>query len=69
MNYLVLISNLKKLNFTSISCTVTMRYSCIVVFYTLQGFQGYKICKIWFSRLISIDFTSCSQIEKNLNFV
>jgi hypothetical protein len=39
------------------------------MFYTLQGFQGYLICKFWPSRLFYIDFTrSAQKLEfENLN--
>jgi hypothetical protein len=34
----------------------------MVGFYTLQGFQGYKICKNWPSGLFSMEFTRSEQI-------
>jgi hypothetical protein len=66
MNYLVLRYYLNYLKFTSRFCTVTIRYYYTFGFYTFVGFQRYIICEIWFSRLISIDFTSCSKFERNL---
>jgi hypothetical protein len=39
----------------------------MVGFYTLQEFQGYKVCNFWTSGLISIDFISCSKFERDLN--
>jgi hypothetical protein len=67
MNYLVLKCNLYHLNFASIIYTVTMWYYCLFGFYTFQGFQGYKICKIWNSGLFYIDFTRFSR-NRNLKF-
>jgi hypothetical protein len=35
----------------------------IIGFYTFQGFQGYKVCKFWPYRTISMKFTSFSIYE------
>jgi hypothetical protein len=67
MNYLVLKCNLLYLNFTSIICTVTMWYYCIIVFYTLQGFHWYVIFNFWTYRRFSMHFTSFSTIWRDLN--
>jgi hypothetical protein len=63
MIYLVQIGNYCHLNFISKFCTVTMLCFWTIGFYTFQGFQGYKVCKFWPYRTISMKFTSFSIYE------
>jgi hypothetical protein len=60
-NYLVLKCYLYHLNFTSKLCTTPLWFLCISVFYTLQGIQGYLVCKFCPSIWFYIDFISCSR--------
>jgi hypothetical protein len=45
MNFMVFISHFANLFFTSKLSIELLWFLCINVFYTLQGFQGYLICK------------------------
>jgi hypothetical protein len=58
MIYLVQIGNYCHLKFISKTYTVTLWYYYLIGFYTLQGFQGYKVCKKWTCRLFSMEFTN-----------
>jgi hypothetical protein len=69
VNYLVQIGTFCHLKIISKFCIVTPWYYCMVWFYTLQGLQGYQICNFWPSRLISMDFTSCSKFERKFESV
>jgi hypothetical protein len=57
MIYLVQTGTFCHLKFISKICAVTPRYYCMIGVYTLQGFQGHKICKLWPSGLFSMEFT------------
>jgi hypothetical protein len=66
MIYLVQIGSYCHLNFISKLYTVTLQCFCITGF-TLQGFQGYKICNFWTGRLFSMEITRFSKFEWILN--
>jgi hypothetical protein len=57
MNFMVFISHFCYFIFIPKLCTVPLFF----IYYTLQGFQGYQICKIWPSGLFSKQFTRLVQ--------